>query len=221
MSPADAPKSLDKLYIHAYMYLMKRSVDEARATRASILAAGLASFAELGWEKTTFIGVGARAGVTRGAVHHHFPDKLGLLTAALDEGWADAVAPLLAALAEPGTPGQERLVAFVSSYVRSLTSDDRFRKLAIVSTIVAPQAVAIEPGLAAKQRAMSAWEDGIRAALADTRRRRGVTAEVAVLAIVTVIHGLTMTAATQPELLPADTAGARALALACIHGLVA
>ncbi|MCP2319287.1 transcriptional regulator, TetR family [Nocardia amikacinitolerans] len=203
------------------MYPMKRSVDEARATRANILAAGLASFAEIGWEKTTFVGVGARAGVTRGAVHHHFPDKLGLLTAALDEGWTDAVAPLLAALAEPGTPGPERLVAFVSGYGRSLTGDERFRRLAIVSTIVAPQALALEPGITAKQRAMSAWEDGIRAALTDTRCRPGVTVEVAVLVIITLVHGLTMTAATQPELLPADAEGARALALACVHGLVA
>ncbi|WP_431956487.1 TetR/AcrR family transcriptional regulator [Nocardia lijiangensis] len=203
------------------MYPMKRSVVEARETRASILAAGLASFAELGWERTTFVGVGARAGVTRGAVHHHFPDKVSLLTAGLDEGWADAAAPLLEALAARDIPGGQRLVEFVSGYVLALTGDDRFRRLAIVSTIVAPQAVALEAGLAAKRRGMSAWEDGIREALTDTTFRPGVTADIAVLAIVTLIHGLTMTAATQPELLPADTAGAHGLATGCVHGLVA
>lgn len=146
---------------------------------------------------------------------------MSLLTAALDEGWVDAAAPLLAALGARGVSGGQRLVAFLSGYVLALTGDDRFRRLAIVSTIVAPQAVALDAGLAAKRRGMPAWEDGIGEALADTVLGPGVTAGVAVLAIVTLIHGLTMTAATQPELLPADSAGAHALATACVHGLVA
>jgi len=48
---------------------------DAEATRRRILAAGQEIFADVGFEATTFMAIGNRAGVTRPAVNHYFPSK--------------------------------------------------------------------------------------------------------------------------------------------------
>ncbi|QUB99521.1 TetR/AcrR family transcriptional regulator [Cellulosimicrobium cellulans] len=199
---------------------MRRTPEDAARTRQAILAAALESFADRGWDATSFVGVGSRAGVTRGAVHHYFPDKEALLSAALSESWDDAVGPLLHDLADTTRDGATRLVGFLSSYALGLATDERFRRLAVVSTVVAPQAVRLSDGLAAKQASMSAWESAFREVLDGVRLRPGVSADAAVLALTTAIHGLTVMAASQRALLPTEPDAATALATACIRGAV-
>jgi AcrR family transcriptional regulator len=58
------------------------------ATRANILEAAVASIAEVGFTRTTATRIAARAGVTWGAVQHHYGDKDGILTAVLDDTFA-------------------------------------------------------------------------------------------------------------------------------------
>lgn len=200
---------------------MRKSAEHTQQTRQAILAAGLSSFAENGWDSTTFVGVAARAGVTRGAVHHHFSDKVALLTAVLEEGWSSAVAPILTPLKDAEAPGDARLVQFISEYIARLSGDETFRALAVVSTLVAPQAVPIRAGTAAKEEGMSAWQTALRGALSTARLRAGVTADTAVRALLTVIHGLTLAAATQPETLPHTPDAIEALATACVRGSLA
>jgi AcrR family transcriptional regulator len=53
----------------------RRTATEAAATRRSILETARAAFADDGYQATTLDDIARRAGVTRGAVHHHFGDK--------------------------------------------------------------------------------------------------------------------------------------------------
>ena len=46
-------------------------------------------FEEKGWRGATFEAISERAGVTRGALHHHFGDKRALLREALSWGWSE------------------------------------------------------------------------------------------------------------------------------------
>ena len=63
----------------------RRTQEERRThTRGVLLSATLASLAELGYSGTTTLEVERRAGVSRGARLHHFPNKALLLTAATD-----------------------------------------------------------------------------------------------------------------------------------------
>jgi AcrR family transcriptional regulator len=83
------------------------------ATRAKILAAVVASIAEVGFTRTTATRIAARAGVTWGAVQHHYGDKDGILTAVLDDTFARFAAHF-ADLEEPAAvPIRARAKEFV------------------------------------------------------------------------------------------------------------
>lgn len=66
----------------------RRSHAERTAqTRARVIAAVTDSIGELGYQKTTTAEISRRAGVTWGAVQHHFGDKDGILIAVLEESF--------------------------------------------------------------------------------------------------------------------------------------
>ena len=60
---------------------MRRTKQEAEQTRRSIMAAALATFNTRGISSTTLEHIAEAAGVTRGAIYHHFGDKQALLGA--------------------------------------------------------------------------------------------------------------------------------------------
>jgi AcrR family transcriptional regulator len=63
----------------------RRQADRRAATRAQLIDAAIASLVERGWAATTAVEVCRRAGVTRGALVHHFETLPVLLSAVLDE----------------------------------------------------------------------------------------------------------------------------------------
>src|SRR5687768_3187363 len=58
---------------------MRRTKEEAAKTRAAIVDAGLACFDRRGIAGTTLADIAAEAGVTKGAVYHHFAGKEAIL----------------------------------------------------------------------------------------------------------------------------------------------
>ena len=70
------------------------------ATRATLIAAALDLLDEVGWAATTSVAVCERAGLTRGALVHHFGDLPSLLAEALDAHHAE----LSAAVASESRP---------------------------------------------------------------------------------------------------------------------
>lgn len=73
----------------------RRSADE---TRRGILSAAFDEFYRNGFQAGSLDTIVARAGVTKGALYHHFPDKASLGYAVVDEVVRE---PLLAAYLEP------------------------------------------------------------------------------------------------------------------------
>jgi len=63
---------------------MRRTKEEARATREAILDAAEATFLELGVSHSSLNAIAKRAGVTRGAIYFHFPDKREIYRAIVD-----------------------------------------------------------------------------------------------------------------------------------------
>ncbi len=57
-------------------------------TRERVVAAVVAAVSEVGFARTTASEISKRAGVTWGAVQHHFGDKEGILSAVLEDSFA-------------------------------------------------------------------------------------------------------------------------------------
>ena len=90
----------------------RRSQAERTAeTRARILAAVVESIAAVGFQRTTASEITRRAGVTWGAVQHHFGGKDGMLAAVIEESF-NRFAARLADVA-PQAPWSERIDLFV------------------------------------------------------------------------------------------------------------
>ncbi|MDQ8027803.1 MAG: TetR/AcrR family transcriptional regulator [Brevundimonas sp.] len=85
-------------------------------TRAKLIAAGREAFARQGYAAASMDDLTASAGLTRGALYHHFGDKRGLLQAVVDQIDTEmALAAKAVAAAEP--TAWERLLAEGVAYI--------------------------------------------------------------------------------------------------------
>jgi len=85
-------------------------------TRAAVLAAARACFAEAGYAGTHVAHIARRAGVAHGTFYVHFPNKRAALDALLSELNETMRARLAAALAEPG-PTEVRVTAAARGFL--------------------------------------------------------------------------------------------------------
>lgn len=89
--------------------MVKKTREDALATREALLAAALQTFRERGVAHTRLSDVAARAGVTRGAIYWHFKDKAELFAAVCERG----TLPVEALLAEASRTAQRDPLATV------------------------------------------------------------------------------------------------------------
>ncbi len=86
------------------------------ATRAKLVAAARRAFAAQGFARTSMDEFTAQAGLTRGALHHHFGDKRGLLEAVvlqIDAEMNERLQVVLDAAPDPWTGFQEYCRAYL------------------------------------------------------------------------------------------------------------
>lgn len=165
----------------------RRTAEDAARTRASVLDAALLEFAAVGYAPATLDGIARRAGVTRGAVYHHFAGKPDVLRAVLHELWTPTLAPITGLLDAPAPdPGAVR--AFVQALVDAMNTDERVLALLTISTQSewSPTEPDADADAAAKLASLRAWEDALRPHLspAATPGDRAATARAVVLALV-------------------------------------
>lgn len=92
----------------------KRLRDEhAEATRAAIVTAARARFAENGYAGTSLDDIALAAGATKGAVYHHFRDKRDLFRAVYDE-LARELVEAIVRRQSAGPDAREALRAFLA-----------------------------------------------------------------------------------------------------------
>lgn len=131
--------------------LARRSAAEAEATRAAILRAARGLFARDGFAHTTTLAIASQAGLTEGALFHHFHSKKGLFRAVFEEleGELDASARA-ASTAE--APAIERFIAGCRAYLSFVAREDYSR----IAMIEAPSVLgrqewhAVDSGLGLK-----------------------------------------------------------------------
>jgi len=142
-------------------------------TRSAILDAALLVFAEQGVHAARLEEVARRAGVTRGALYHHFDGKPPLLSCVLKERWSSTMAPVLEPLRAGG--GEAAIRAFIERFMERADSDPMVRALLKLSLSGELAAVATD-GLAEKAHAWEEWLRLLDANIAVTRGSRSVRA---------------------------------------------
>lgn len=89
--------------------------DRTAATRSALLRAARTLFAERGFADVPAEEIVAAAGVTRGALHHHYGDKKGLFRAVFEELEVDFMADVVAAI--DGVPEPELVPVAIAAFL--------------------------------------------------------------------------------------------------------
>ncbi|MES2300229.1 MAG: TetR/AcrR family transcriptional regulator [Pseudomonadota bacterium] len=141
--------------------------DNAHATRAALCAAGHALFGALGYEGSSVGALCAQAGVTAGALYHHYGDKKGLFAAVaeqMDAALAERAASASAAALARGATPWESMLAAVDTMLAS-GADPALRRIGLSD---APAVLGADAWLAIRERhglgAMRAAVQGLQAA---------------------------------------------------------
>jgi AcrR family transcriptional regulator len=107
-----------------------RRAERGEATRAALVRAARELFSERGYTAVGTNEVVQRAGVTRGAMYHHFPDKRELFRAAYEETEKELVEELAARVATIEDPW-EALVAGMRAFF-DLASDPMLMRMGLI-----------------------------------------------------------------------------------------
>jgi len=98
------------------------------ATRADLIAAARTLFIEKSYAETGTPEIVSAAGVTRGALYHHFPDKQALFRAVVEKE-AEAVAAEIEAAAPETLAPRDALMAGSDAYLAAMRMPGRTRLL--------------------------------------------------------------------------------------------
>lgn len=92
----------------------QRQQDRSKATRATLIATARTLFAERGYAAVPAEEIVAQAGLTRGALYHHFRDKQGLFEAVFVELEGEIGEEIRASMAQQGDPVDNALDRFLT-----------------------------------------------------------------------------------------------------------
>jgi AcrR family transcriptional regulator len=139
----------------------------AETTQAALRSAGRRLFGELGFEKTALGALCTEAGVTTGALYHHFGDKKGLFAAVAEELDAALVRLVQGAMAQAAQAGATPWDAFLAGMDAFLAAaqDAQSRRIGLTD---APAVLGTQGWLAIRERqglgAMVRTVQGLQAA---------------------------------------------------------
>src|ERR1700733_1600685 len=78
---------------------------KSESTRTLIIEAAIKCLVDLGYARTTTTVIAQKAGLSRGAMLHHFPSKMGIIRAAVDYLHAKRLRAFRKAMAKGPTDG--------------------------------------------------------------------------------------------------------------------
>jgi len=178
---------------------MRRTQAERReTTKAALLDAARALFAERGVADTSRDDVAERAGVTRGALYHHFPSK-NAVAAAVIGALDDELSTRVVAAAARGTDAFDRVRRAARAYIDACAEPDVARLLLEAPLVLTPDELRamneatclrlLEPALSegldlpgdlavTARLLLGMLDEAARLVATDARARRRVTATV-------------------------------------------
>jgi TetR/AcrR family acrAB operon transcriptional repressor len=182
---------------------MKRTQEEAAQTRQSLLDAALTTFSRQGFAATRLEDVAEVAGVTRGAIYHHFGGKAELFLALIEDASTRGSSVIGDAIAQGGsfTAITRRVLE------RSLTlleDDHRFREITALSLFNAAGLPELEPFVRLRREQASTQVEQIagffQAGIQQGALRDDLPAEAMARAFLGLQNGLAMLWLSNPGL---------------------
>jgi TetR/AcrR family acrAB operon transcriptional repressor len=132
---------------------MRRTKEEAAQTRQELLEAALTVFSREGFEAARLEDIAQAAGVTRGAIYHHFDSKVGLFMALVEDASALGNMAIARAIEEGGSFAE--IAARILVYTLNLLEEDRrFREVIALSLFMPGASPELE--VFSRQRAQGA-----------------------------------------------------------------
>ena len=154
----------------------RSNAERTGSTRAALLDAALALFVERGYGATSTPDICAAAGMTRGALYHHFTDKQDLFRAVVTREAQAVALAIVEATSGGDLPARDALLNGVTAYLDAMQVGGRTRLLLIEAPAALGRAEA--DALDASFAGVT-LHDGLVAAL--RRDRRFTTALAALL----------------------------------------
>ena len=173
---------------------MRRTKEEAANTRERLLEAALASFHSKGYAATTLDDIARRAEITRGAIQWHFGSKAELYNTLIRECYQEAGEKFREIYQAEGTPTQ-KLRRTLVKWLGYTEEDGKFRtmlELMMLKTEVSPElASGIQEKAQGNQMTVSLFAAMIRQGIEAGEIRPDVNPEVAALAALGLVNGVT------------------------------
>jgi TetR/AcrR family acrAB operon transcriptional repressor len=196
---------------------MRRTKQEAAATREAVLDSALTTFGRSGYGATTLDAVAEAAGVTRGAVYWHFSSKADLAAALVAERFGRATAAVMAAGEAASTPvGKLRLLLVAT--LTHLEVDRDYRAIVELTLFKAEALPEIAGTLDAKRAALRAQRALAASLLADAKARGEVDADIdphtVAITLLGLVNGLAVLWLLDPEAFSLSAAAERGVDLA-------
>ena len=110
----------------------RSQLERSRSTKAALVATARRLFAQQGYAATAAEEIVAAAGVTRGALYHHFGDKRGLFIAVVEELEDEITAEMLAMVGDAIDPATDLMAGVEVSLRRYLDICQRPEILRII-----------------------------------------------------------------------------------------
>jgi len=137
---------------------VKRTAEDSLKTRCEIIEAAQEVFLRKGFARSTLEDVASEAGVTRGAVYHHFDSKAEILNALCEMRYAAFGEHLKKTQDEQSSPF-DRLVESIVSYFSYLESNKKFADMQFLLTYKTELCDEIAGGMQTKIESMRALTD--------------------------------------------------------------
>ena len=181
-------------YIHSRMYvknpMARRTKEQSAQTRARLIDAARAEFERRGYAHTTLEQVARSAGMTRGALYFHFPDKAALFRAMRDQvelPLIDRIGPELMV----GSDGDPLLAIerFLLAVTATIDACETTRRTFEILSFGCEYVDALAPELDLQRRQLAELRDQLRAAYLRAQAKGQLRADVdpALAALETVV----------------------------------
>jgi len=178
-----------------YITTMKRTQEEAEETKALIIDTALAVFCRKGYADTRLEDIAEEAGLTRGAIYHHFPGKVGLYEALL-EAKTSGARELIGILDGQESAALDRLRTLMVKFLCLLEDDEEFRRVQDLTLFKTAYSAELEEGMKKKRASIAGMEKAIesliRRGAAKGEIRAKANPRAAAIAAVGLVNGVTV-----------------------------